>query len=212
MENLMTWTAATETAIEHIRAATLEDAAAIAAIYAPYVLDTVISFETVPPTDAQMAERIAKVIPHLPWLVHEADGRVSGYAYAGPHRERAAYRWSVDAGIYLDSNAHRQRIGTALYATLFAALRMQGYHRVYGGITLPNAASVGLHEAQGFKPIGVYGEVGFKFGAWHDVGWWGLDLAPTSQKPGDPLPFTAGILDQAKRVAAGLPQAGGGIA
>ncbi len=202
----MTGIAAMGSIIEHIRAATREDAAAIAAIYAPYVRDTAISFETVPPDEVQMADRILKVIPRLPWLVHEAGGRVTGYAYAGPHRERAAYRWSVDAGIYLDSNAHRQGIGTALYATLFAALRMQGYHRVYGGITLPNTASVGLHEAHGFKPIGVYGEVGFKLGAWHDVGWWGLDLAPTNHEPGDPLPLTADILDRAKRVA------GGGIA
>jgi L-amino acid N-acyltransferase YncA len=190
------------TAVDNIRAATLDDAAAIAAIYAPYVRDTVISFETVPPDEAQMAERIQKILPGLPWLVHEAGGRVTGYAYAGPHRERAAYRWSVDAGIYLDGGAHRQGIGTALYATLLAALRLQGYHRVYGGITLPNAASVGLHEAQGFRPIGIYPEVGYKFGAWRDVGWWGLDLAPSSQEPGEPLPFTPEILGAAKREAA----------
>ena len=199
----MTGKAMSARAVDKIRAATQGDAGAIAAIYAPYVLDTLISFETVPPDATQMAERIAKVLPGLPWLVHEADGRITGYAYAGPHRERAAYRWSVDAGIYLDGTAHRQGIGTALYATLFAALRLQGYHRAYGGITLPNAASVGLHEAQGFKPIGVYAQVGFKFGAWRDVGWWGLDLAPSTHEPGEPLPFTADILDRAKREAAG---------
>jgi len=189
--------------LDGIRTATREDAAAIAAIYAPYVLDTVISFETVPPGEAQMAERIAKVLPGLPWLVHESGGRVTGYAYASQHRERAAYRWSVDAGIYLRGDAHRQGIGSALYATLFAALRMQGYHRVYGGITLPNAASVGLHEAHGFRPIGVYPQVGYKFGAWRDVGWWGLDLAPASHEPVEPLSFSDGILDAAKREAAG---------
>lgn len=190
------------TAIDSVRAARSGDAAAIAAIYAPYVLDTVISFETVPPDAKQMAERIAKVLPGLPWLVHETGGRVTGYAYAAPHRERAAYRWSVDAAIYIGADAHRQGIGTALYRTLFAALRLQGYHRAYGGITLPNAASVGLHEAQGFKPIGVYAQVGFKFGAWRDVGWWGLDLAPSTHEPGEPLPFTADILERAKREAA----------
>lgn len=188
----------------NIRAATARDAAAIAAIYAPYVLDTVISFETVPPDDAQMAERIAKILPALPWLVHEAGGKVTGYAYAAPHRERAAYRWSVDAGIYLDSGAHRKGIGSALYAVLFAALRLQGYHRAYGGITLPNAASVGLHEAQGFRRAGIYAEVGFKFGAWRDVGWWALDLAPPDHVPGEPLPFTPDILEQARKAAAGL--------
>ncbi|MDP2122799.1 MAG: N-acetyltransferase family protein [Parvibaculum sp.] len=195
--------AAKETAVTSIRAATRNDAAAIADIYAPYVRDTVISFEAVAPDAVQMAERIANTLPGLPWLVHEAGGRVTGYAYASPHRARAAYRWSVDAGIYLGREAHRQGIGTALYAVLFAALRAQGYHRVYGGITLPNAASVGLHEAQGFKAIGIYPEVGFKFGAWHDVGWWGLDLAPSSQVPAEPLPFSAAILDGARRVAAG---------
>jgi L-amino acid N-acyltransferase YncA len=191
------------TAVDTIRIATPDDAAALAAIYAPYVRDTVISFEMVPPDETQMAERIQKILPRLPWLVHEAGGRVTGYAYAGPHRERAAYRWSVDAGIYLDSGAHRQGIGTALYRVLFEALRLQGYHRVYGGITLPNEASVGLHEAQGFKPIGVYPEVGYKFGAWRDVGWWGLDLGASSQEPGEPLPFTPEILDAAKREAGG---------
>ncbi|ABS62889.1 GCN5-related N-acetyltransferase [Parvibaculum lavamentivorans DS-1] len=192
------------TALDRIRAATPDDAAAIAAIYAPYVLDTAISFETVPPDEAQMAARIGKNQPVLPWLVHESGGSVTGYAYAGPHRERAAYRWSVDAAIYLDSGAHRKGIGSALYAVLFAALRLQGYHRAYGGITLPNAASVGLHEAQGFRPIGVYPEVGFKFGAWRDVGWWGLDLAPPDHEPAEPLPFTPEILEQAKKNAARL--------
>ncbi len=202
METLMAGTAARKAALDCIRSATPDDAAAIAAIYAPYVLDTVISFETVPPDAAQMAERIAKVLPHLPWLVHESSGRVTGYAYASQHRERAAYRWSVDAGIYLSRDAHRKGIGSALYATLFAALRLQGYHRVYGGITLPNTASVGLHEAQGFKPIGIYAQVGYKFGAWRDVGWWGLDLAPPEHEPAEPLSFTPEILAAAKREAA----------
>lgn len=190
--------------IDGVRAATPADAGAIAGIYAPYVRDTAISFETVAPDETQMAARIAKILPVLPWLVHESDRRVTGYAYAGPHRERAAYRWSVDAGIYLDGGAHRKGIGSALYAVLFAALRLQGYHRAYGGITLPNAASVGLHEAQDFKPIGVYPQVGFKLGAWRDVGWWGLDLAPSDHEPREPLPFTPEILDRAKKIAAGL--------
>jgi phosphinothricin acetyltransferase len=197
MEKIMLGTATKGALLDGVRTATSDDAAAIAAIYAPYVLDTVISFESVPPDATQMAERMAKVLPGLPWLVHEAGGRVTGYAYAGPHRERAAYRWSVDAGIYLDSDAHRQGIGTALYATLFAALRLQGYHRVYGGITLPNAASVGLHEACGFRHIGTYREVGYKFGAWRDVGWWGLDLG-SSSAPEPPAPFSPAIFARAE--------------
>lgn len=193
----MASTVPNQAAIDGIRVANLTDAGAIADIYAPYVRDTVISFETVPPDEAQMAERIAKVLPRLPWLVHEADGRVTGYAYASPHRERAAYRWSVDAGIYLDGQAHRRGIGRALYTVLIEALGLQGYHRAYGAITLPNAASVGLHEACGFRHIGTYRQVGFKFGAWHDVGWWGLDLG-SSSAPEPPAPFDPAILARAE--------------
>lgn len=187
--------------VMRVRAARADDARAISEIYAPYVRDTVISFETVPPDANEMAARIDRIMPALPWLVHEEAGRITGYAYASPHRERAAYRWSVDAGIYIAGDGHRKGVGRALYAVLFAALKLQGYHRCYGGITLPNEASVGLHEAMGFKPVGHYPEVGFKFGAWRDVGWWGLDLAPTSHAPGAPLSFTPEMLDAARVVA-----------
>ncbi|MDO8290789.1 MAG: N-acetyltransferase family protein [Parvibaculum sp.] len=183
--------------IEHVRIAGLKDAKAISEIYAPYVRDTVISFEYMPPDEAEMAARIAKVLMRLPWLVFEEQGEVLGYAYASPHRERAAYQWAVDAGIYIGPKAHRRGVGRALYAVLFAALTRQGYHRAYGGITLPNAASIGLHEACGFKPIGTYPEVGFKFGKWHGVGWWGLDLS-ASVAPEPPLHFTPEIFEAAK--------------
>lgn len=183
--------------VANIRIARVEDAKAIAAIYAPYVRDTVISFEYVPPDETEMAARIGKVLARLPWLVFEEVGEVLGYAYASPHRERAAYQWAVDAGIYIGPSAQRRGVGLALYAVLFAALGAQGYHRVYGGITLPNAASVGLHEACGFKPIGIYPEVGFKFGKWHGVGWWGLDLGQSSA-PKPPLLFTPEIFETVK--------------
>ena len=182
--------------IEHIRVATLEDAKAISDIYAPYVRDTVISFEYVPPDEAEMKARLAKVLARLPWLVFEEAGEVLGYAYASPHRERAAYQWSLDAGIYIGPNAHRRGVGRALYTVLFEVVKSLGYHRVYGGITLPNAASVGLHEACGFKLIGTYPEVGFKFGKWHGVGWWGLDFE-TSSAPEPALGFTLPIFDAA---------------
>ncbi|MBV8062243.1 MAG: N-acetyltransferase, partial [Nevskia sp.] len=152
-----------------IRLAGPADAAALAAVYAPYVRDTVISFEAEPPDAAEMARRLAAVAARLPWLVAEDGSGVLGYAYAGEHRNRAAYRWDVDAAVYLDSRAHRRGIGRALYRVLFALLRAQGYVNAYAGITLPNAASVGLHEALGFVPVGVYRAVGYKFGAWHDV-------------------------------------------
>ncbi len=189
---------------EKVRVARATDAKAIADIYGPYVRDTVISFEYEAPDEAEMARRVAKVsAAGLPWLVFEEAGEVLGYAYAGAHRERAAYQWSVDAGIYIGPQAHRRGVGRALYGHLFAALTLQGYHRVYGGITLPNAASVGLHEACGFKPIGIYPEVGFKFGHWHGVGWWGLDL-PASCAPERPSVFTEMIFGEAKwRLASG---------
>jgi phosphinothricin acetyltransferase len=205
MENVManTTSKGAHAVAGRVRAARAEDAKAVAEIYAPYVRDTLISFETVPPDDTEMARRIAKVLPNLPWLVYEDDGLPVGYAYASQHRERAAYRWSVDVGIYIAPQAHRRGVGRMLYAVLLAALRMQGYHRAYGGITLPNAASVGLHEAMGFSAIGVYREVGFKFGAWRDVGWWGLALSPTSHVPSEPLPFTKDICDAAMRAVGG---------
>ena len=175
-----------------IRLATAADAAAIAAIYAVYVRDTVITFEVDPPPDAaEFGRRLAAVGQRYPWLVAEAQGRVLGYAYAGEYRVRAAYRWNVETTVYLDPAAQRQGLGRRLYAALFALLRLQGFYNAYGIITLPNAASVGLHEHMGFVPIGVYKDVGYKHGAWHDVGWWGLRLQPLPPQPGEPVPFPA---------------------
>lgn len=189
--------------LDRIRAATPDDAGAVRDIYAPYVAETMISFEIDPPSEAQMASRIAAVMPRHPWLIYELDGQALGYAYASRHGERAAYDWASDVAIYIDRRAHRQGVGAALYATLTAALGLQGFHTAFGGITLPNPASVGLHEASGFSPIGVYHEVGFKFGAWRDVGWWGLRLGAPSPDPQPPAPFTADLLERAKRLAAG---------
>ena len=178
------------------RIASVDDAAAMADIYAPYVRDTIISFETEAPVAADMAPRIARIGSQYPWLAASADGAVIGYAYACENRSRAAYRWSVDAGIYLDRSAQRRGIGRALYRRLFSLLRAQGYVNAFAGITLPNDASVGLHEAMGFALTGVYRNIGYKFGAWHDVGWWQLVLAGTwPENPREPLPF--GDLDRA---------------
>lgn len=155
-----------------IRLATLADAPAVAAIYRPYVEESTISFELVAPDAAMMRERMAKVLAKLPWLVCELDEGVVGYAHAGPHRDRAAYQWSVDVSIYLRRGLQRRGLGRALYTELFALLARQGYYTAYAGISLPNAASTGLHESFGFEPVGVYRKAGFKFGGWHDVGWW----------------------------------------
>ena len=155
-----------------IRLATLADAPAIAAIYRPYVEGTVISFELAAPPEGVMRERMARVLTRLPWLVCEEHGEPAGYAYASPHHDRAAYQWSVDVSVYLRQGMQRRGLGRALYSELFTLLVQQGYYTAFAGISLPNAASVGLHESFGFEPVGVYRNAGFKFGAWHDVGWW----------------------------------------
>ena len=172
-----------------IRLATAaSDAGAAAAIYAPYVTGAVISFEAVPPSAEEMASRIASTLSYAPYLVYEKDGEVLGFAYAARHRERAAYRWSVDVSVYVHERTHRQGVGRALYTSLFALLRLQGFYAAHAGITLPNPRSVGLHEAVGFVPVGVYRSVGFKRGGWHDVGWWELTLQPHASAPGEPIP------------------------
>ncbi len=171
-----------------IRMAEPGDADAIAAIYRPSVVDAATSFEVDPPSGAEMARRMVSVMAIAPWLVYVGDdGRVLGYAYASPHNERAAYQWSVNVTVYIDATHHRRGIGRALYQVLFALLRVQGFYVAHGGITLPNPKSVGLHEALGFQLVGVYPAVGWKRGAWHDVGWWRLELQERPATPATPL-------------------------
>ena len=172
-----------------IRPARPTDGPALAAIYAPIVSDTVISFETVPPGGDEMARRVADTLATHPWLVMTQGGEIAGYAYAGPHRSREAYRWSCDVSVYVAASARRRGVGRALYEALFDILRQQGLVRAHAGIALPNPQSVALHEAMGFAPIGVYRSVGHKFGAWHDVGWWSLGLNAAPADPADPIPF-----------------------
>jgi L-amino acid N-acyltransferase YncA len=167
------------------------DAAACAQIYAPYVTDTVISLEEKAPDEQRFAERIRRLTLTHPWLVAETGGAIVGYAYASPHHERAAYRWAADVAAYVRQGQHRRGTGRALYQALFELLVRQGVHVACAGVTLPNAASVGLHESLGFKPVGVYRRIGFKHGRWHDVGWWQLDLvAPSTLEPAEPGPPT----------------------
>ena len=169
-----------------LRVADARDAGAVAAIYAPIVRDTVVSFELEPPDASEMERRIAVTRASHPWLVAEDGDGLAGYAYAAQHRSRAAYRWSADVSVYTAERARRQGVGGALYAALLALLDDQGFHRIYAGITLPNAASVALHEAHGFAFVGRYRQVGFKLGAWHDVGWWERVLATPSDPPEEP--------------------------
>ena len=147
------------------------DAAACTAIYAPFVRESCISFELEPPDEAEMARRIRGHSASHAWLVAEADGAVAGYAYGSPHRDRAAYASSCDVAVYVDPAHARQGIGRALYRALLPLLAAK-YHAAFAGIALPNAASIGLHQAMGFTPVGVYREVGWKMGGWRDVGWW----------------------------------------
>jgi len=160
-----------------VRVATENDAAAVASIYAPYVRDTAISFEEVPPSPNVMSDRINRTLATHPFLVFEDGGSVVAYAYASPHRERPAYRWSTDVAIYAAPEIHRRGVGRVLYAYLLDLLGRQGFHAAFAGITLPNANSVGLHEAMGFEHVGTYAEVGFKLGSWRDVGWWCCRIA-----------------------------------
>src|SRR5438067_5874826 len=148
-----------------IRLATPEDAESIAAIYAPAVTDSFISFELAAPDAAEMARRIEKTMARLPWLVCERAGVVTGFAYASAHRERPAYRWSVDVSAYVRPDARRAGVGRALYASLLALLARQQFRNAYAGIALPNDASIALHRAVGFMPVGVYRGVGYKLGA-----------------------------------------------
>lgn len=155
-----------------IRAATTADAPAIQAIYAPVVEHTAISFEETPPSVAEMAARIEATMQDYPYLVAELDGEVAGYAYASQHRTRAAYRTSVDVTVYIAEGTRRSGVGRALYGKLLPALAERGFHAAFAGIALPNEGSIALHESMGFTPLGIYYEVGRKFGNWHDVGWW----------------------------------------
>lgn len=171
-----------------VRVATEADAAAVQAIYAPNVTDAAISFEVAAPTVAEMAGRIRDTLATYPYYVYAAEGEILGYAYAGAHRARAAYRWSVDVTAYVRADARRRGVGRSLYTALLQTLARQHFHTAYAGITLPNAGSVCLHEAVGFVHIGTYEEVGFKFGRWHDVGWWRRRLTDDAV-PAEPIPF-----------------------
>lgn len=170
--------------------AALEDAGAIADIYLPYVRDTVISFETAPPSVAEMRTRVKSTLVRLPWLVITDRDVVKGYAYASPYGVRDAYSWSAEVSVYLASPLHRGGHGRRLYTALLNLLSAQGYINAYAAIALPNPASVGLHEAMGFGRIGVFAGVGFKNGAWWDVGWWHRRLAEPALQPRKPRPWS----------------------
>jgi phosphinothricin acetyltransferase len=163
------------------------DGAGCAAIYAPYVRDSVASFEEREPSSEELAHRIELISRTHPWLVADDDGQLAGYAYAAPHRERASYRWAADVAVYVAPERRRAGLGRALYGALIPLLGRQGLRIICAGITLPNDASVALHESFGMELVGVYRRIGWKAGAWHDVGWWQRDLGG-SDPPAEPGP------------------------
>lgn len=185
--------------MDRIRLAVPDDADGICGIYAPIVRDTAISFELAPPTVANLQDRIEATGSVFPWLVCETGSGIAGYAYASRHRERAAYQWSVDVSVYVREDARGRGIARELYATLFGILDDLGYYAAFAGIALPNAPSVALHEAMGFEPVGVYREVGYKLGEWHDVGWWQRALRVRGPDPGPPVAMREYAVTQACR-------------
>jgi L-amino acid N-acyltransferase YncA len=154
-----------------IRSATVADAARCAEIYAPFVTDSWVSFELDAPDSEEMGRRIARALQSHDWLVAEADGRVLGYAYGSTHRTRAAYQTSCDVAVYVDPGHKRLGIGRSLYEALLPRLKAGKLHAAFAGIALPNEASIALHRAIGFEPVGTYREVGWKMGGWRDVAW-----------------------------------------
>jgi L-amino acid N-acyltransferase YncA len=173
------------------------DAADCVAIYTPSVTHGVASFEEQAPSPPEMARRIETTSARYPWLIAEDEDEPVGYAYATEHRWRSAYRWTADTTIYISPGHHRRGVGRTLYGALLELLTAQGLYTACAGITLPNDASVGLHEAVGFEPIGVYRAVGYKHGAWRSVGWWQAQLRETKDdevpaEPGRPARLQRG--------------------
>jgi len=169
-----------------VRDASEHDAEACAAIYAPYVTDTAITFESEPPSPAEMAERITTAQRTHAWVVLSDGGRVVGYAYGSPYKSRPAYRWSCEVSVYLEWGRRRTGGGRAVYTALFARLARRGFRTAVAGMTLPNEPSAGLHRALGFEPVGVYRNIGWKHGAWHDVAWVQRAIADVDDPPAEP--------------------------
>jgi len=184
----------------HIRLARQDDARACLDIYRPIVSGTAISFETLVPDEDTYAGRIQSYLTFAPWLVAAEGEEVLGFAYGSRFRPRPAYQWSVEVTVYVAESARNRGVGKALYGTLLAALRAQGFVNAYALITLPNSGSVALHETMGFRKLGVLDQVGFKLGVWHDVGWWRNSLC---QPP--PAPNPLGKVEDAVAVALAGP-------
>jgi phosphinothricin acetyltransferase len=172
-----------------VRAVKPEDAESILKIYSPYVANTSVTFETEIPTIDDMRGRIRNISSVYPWYVYEEKNEVRGYAYAAKHRERAAYRWSVDFAVYVERDLLGKGIGKMLFSKLIDAVKKLGYYNAFGVIALPNDRSIALHESFGFNLTGVTAKCGYKLGEWHDVGIWQLNLREADGEPAEPLTF-----------------------
>jgi phosphinothricin acetyltransferase len=169
-----------------VRDASAADAEACAAIYAPYVTGTAITFELDPPSAEEMAQRIAAAQATHAWLVLEDEGSVVGYAYGGKMKPRPAYRWSCEVSVYVARSHHRTGAGRKLYNALLDRLSERGFRTAVAGVTLPNPASEALHKSLGFEPIGIYRNIGWKLDSWHDVAWSQRPLAKLPDPPQEP--------------------------
>lgn len=175
-----------------IRAAKPADANQIAAIYAPYVAASAVSFETDPPSAQVMRGRMAKAGDRHPWLVATTEDSdvVLGYAYATSFRDRPAYHWTVETSIYVAGDMQRQGVGRLLYSALIATLRAQDFVQAIAALAMPNDQTIALHESLGFRRAGMFREVGYKHGQWRDIGFWQLELADAPKPPVEPKPFS----------------------
>lgn len=169
-----------------IRQAALSDAAAIALLYAPFVEASRASFEEVPPDAAEIGRRLSSGPIAYPWFVAEQDGELVGFTSSTAFRQRSAYRWAVETGVYVAPHVQRQGVARQLGERLIAELTARGFVTAVAGITLPNDASVGLHEALGYSQAGLIRGAGFKLGQWADIGYWQRDLGPRITPPGEP--------------------------
>ncbi len=171
----------------HIRQAHTQDAGGILDIYKPYISSTPFTFETTAPLLDEFAERIRSYTEKYPWLVAEDEGRIIGYAYASKHRDREAYQWCVESSVYVLEEYHSKGVAKELYSNLFGILQRCGYVNVYAGITLPNPKSISFHTKMGFEPVGIYRNIGYKLGKWHDVAWMVKTINLHGSAPASPV-------------------------
>ncbi len=171
-----------------MKSCTEKDLPAVISIYAPYILSSAVSFEVTVPSLIEMTERMTQFLNYGFLVAQDSEtGKIVGFAYASPHRTRAAYRWCCEVSVYVDASVQRKGVAKQLYLGLFKELRSKNLFNAYAVITLPNLVSVKFHEALGFVKCGHYSKIGFKFGQWHDVGWWALRLQDSDSEPSEPL-------------------------